>query len=80
MTMTAEEAERHICEIAHESLISDGVATALMVNILHDVMHQAARRGDEIAQRCAGAHPTETLLNVTEWFDVAGDDGDGVFL
>jgi hypothetical protein len=51
-----------------------------MVNILHDVMHQAARRGDEIARRCAGASPTETLLNVTEWFDVAGDDGDGVFL
>ncbi len=80
MSMTPEEAERHICEIAHESLISDGVATALMVNILHDAIAQAAARGDKTAQRCLGAHPTETLLNATEWFDVAGDDGDGVFL
>ncbi len=78
--MTPEEAEKYVCSAALETLIADGPALALMVNILHDVMHQAARRGDEIARRCAGASPTETLLNVTEWFDVAGDDGDGVFL
>ncbi len=80
MTMTAEEADKYVRSVAPESLISDADATALMVNILHDAIMQAAERGDEIARRCAGAHPTETLLNVTEWFDVAGDETSGEFL
>ncbi len=80
MTMRAEEAEHHTRSVAPESLISDAAAAALMVNILHNAIEQAAERGDETARRCLGAHPTATLLNVTEYFDVAGDDGGGVFL
>ncbi len=80
MTITAAVAESYIRSVAPERLISQADADALMVNILHDVMHQAAARGDKIARRCAGKNPTETLLNITEWFDVAGDDVAGEFL
>ncbi len=51
-----------------------------LAETLHEAIQQARARGDETARRCAGKNLTETLINVTEWFDVAGDDGDGVFL
>ncbi len=51
-----------------------------LAETLHEAIQQARARGDETAQRCAGKNLTETLINVTEWFDVAGDDGDGVFV
>ncbi len=51
-----------------------------LAETLHKVMHEAAARGDAAAHRCAGKTPSETLLNVTEYFDIAGDDVGGSFL
>ncbi len=80
MTIGAAVAENYIRSVAPESLISQADADAVMVNILHEAIQQARARGDETARRCAGKNLTETLLNVTEWFDVAGDDVAGEFL